>query len=116
MDRDGLVEPLVGVAEVDGDDVAHLALERRARHAGGPDRLAEAGRVALVDERAERPRAPHPFAHPLVLPGRGDVPPDRPGGEPVLAPDAAGLRLRRVVRAGARLLRAGRLLEPRGER
>src|SRR4051794_11559528 len=117
MNRERLAEVVVAVAEVDDDRVPHLALECRAGHRSGADRVGVAVAVALVDERAERAPSTDRMVHPLVAAGRRDVPFRGARLDPVLALLSPGLRLWRlkgepVDRVASRL----RLGDPARER
>ena len=94
--RDRLAQLAVEVGEVDHDHVADLGVERRAGHAGAAERLGKACAERLVDVGAQPapPARRDAVLHPLVAPGRRDVPGHRACPDPVLAAPAAGLGVR----------------------
>ena len=119
MHRHRLAELLVGVAEVDDEQVPDLGGQDGPGHRGRRRRAGEPGRHELVGEGAERALAPDGHVVPVVAARRDRVPPQRACLDPVLAPRAAcgglrrGERPRRLGLRGSRD-RAGRGVGLRG--
>ena len=115
------------VADVDAQNVADFAFQRRARDCGRAGRRCKAFSHKLIDEGAEDARPGDRRAVPDVAPrtGRDDVPKRGLRFDPILNDLPTGLRLGRLKlklidgagtgRYGSDFgLRAGRLLDARG--
>ena len=100
VDRDRLVEPRSALRKCTTSVSPTSASSVGPGMRAGPDRLGEAGAELLVDEGAQHALARQRLLHPLVAPGRGDVPARS------CAPAASTRAARR--RAGARASGTGR--------